>query len=148
MTATYGDTDKSISAIVTKPATDGGAISYGVKEGSGDYIDVASDGKLTIKAVPADGKAYVIVTASATHDYAETTKEVTVTIRKAEATVTAKDQSIMIGWHGARTVCAGSGYALLRHRTCRYGCIDYCSDAGLSEGRQHSHSGQYCGGHL
>ena len=98
VTATYGDTDKSVSASVTEPNTGGGAITYAVKDGSGDYIDVAADGKLTIKKVPpTDGKAYVIVKAAATDDYAETTKEVTVTISKAEATVTAKDQSIMVG---------------------------------------------------
>lgn len=98
VTATYGDTDKSVSASVTTPSTGGGAISYTVKDGSGDYIDVASDGKLTIKKVPpTDGKAYVIVTAAETDDYEETTKEVTVTISKAEATVAAKDQSIMVG---------------------------------------------------
>lgn len=96
VTATYGDTDKSVSASVTTPSTGGGAISYAVKDGSGEYIDVASDGKLTIKKVPSDGKAYVIVTAAGTDDYAETTKEVTVTISKAEATVTAKDQSIYV----------------------------------------------------
>ena len=98
VTATYGDTDKSITASVTNPATGGGTISYAVKDGSGDYINVASDGKLTIKKVPpTDGKAYVIVKAAATDDYAETTKEVAVTISKAEATVTAKNQSIMVG---------------------------------------------------
>ena len=97
VTTTYGDTDKSVSASVTTPTTDGGAISYTVKDGSGDYIDVASDGKLTIKKVPASGKAYVIVKAAETDDYAETTKEVTVTISKAEATVAAKDQGIMVG---------------------------------------------------
>lgn len=97
VTATYGDTDKSVSASVTTPASGGGTITYAVKDGSVDYIDVASDGKLTIKKVPASGKAYVIVKAAATDDYAETTKEVTVTISKAEATVTAKDQSIMVG---------------------------------------------------
>ena len=97
VTATYGDTDKSVTASVTTPATGGGAISYTVKDGSGDYIDVASDGKLTIKKVPASGKAYVIVKAAETDDYAETTKEVTVTISKAEATVAAKDQGIMVG---------------------------------------------------
>ena len=98
VTATYGDTDKAVSASVTEPTTGGGAITYAVKDGSGDYIDVAADGKLTIKKVPpTDGKAYVIVTAAATDDYAETTREVTVTISKAEATVTAKNQSIMVG---------------------------------------------------
>ena len=97
VTATYGDTDKSISASVTEPTTGGGAITYAVKDGSGDYIDVAADGKLTIKAVPpTDGKAYVIVTAAETDDYAKATKEVVVTISKATVTVTAKDQSIYV----------------------------------------------------
>jgi len=84
VTATYGDTNKNVSATVTDPATGGGAISYAVKAGSEDYIDVnASTGALTIKKVPADGKAYVIVTAAETATYAEATKEVTVTISKA-----------------------------------------------------------------
>ena len=92
VTATYGDTDKSVTASVTTPSTGGGAISYSVKEGSGDYISVASDGKLTIKAVPpTDGKAYVIVTAAATDDYAETTTEVTVNISTKAMTVSASD---------------------------------------------------------
>lgn len=92
VTATYGDTDKSVSASVTTPSTGGGTISYAVKEGSGDYISVASDGKLTINKVPpTDGKAYVIVTAAATDDYAETTKEVTVNISTKAMTVSASD---------------------------------------------------------
>ena len=98
VTATYGDTDKSVSASVTDPATSGGAITYAVKDGSGDYIDVDAEGKLTIKAVPpTDGKAYVIVTAAETDDYAATTKEVTVTISPAEVTVAAENQSIYVG---------------------------------------------------
>ena len=95
--ATYGDTDKNVSASVTDPATGGGAISYAVKDGSADYIDVdASTGALTIKKVPADGKAYVIVTAAETSTYAQATKEVTVTINKANAvaaTVTANNRT-------------------------------------------------------
>ena len=98
VTAAYGDTDKSVSASVTDPATGGGEISYAVKEGSEDYIVVdASSGALTIKKVPDDGKAYVIVTAAETDDYEETNKEVAVTINKAEVTVTAINQSIMAG---------------------------------------------------
>ena len=97
VTATYGDTDKSVSATVTDPATGGGDISYAVKEGSGDYIDVdATTGALTIKKVPADGKAYVTVTAAETATYAQTTKDVTVTISKANAvpaTVTANNRT-------------------------------------------------------
>ena len=100
VTAIYGDTDKSVSAT-----TDGnGEISYAVKAGSEDYISVASDGKLTIKKVPADGKAYVTVTASETNTggtdgngYAAATKDVTVNISKATVTITAKDQSIYVG---------------------------------------------------
>ncbi len=87
VTATLGDTDKKVTASVTTPEAGGGAISYAVKDGSGDYIDVdASSGALTIKAVPADGKAFVTVKAAETDDYAETTKEVTVTISQPSVT--------------------------------------------------------------
>ena len=77
VTATYGDTGKSVSAT-----TDGdGAISYAVKPGSEGYISVnPTTGALTIKKV---GTAAVIVTAAETDDYAAATTEVTVTIRKA-----------------------------------------------------------------
>ncbi len=90
VTATYGDTDKSVSAT-----TDGdGEISYAVKEGSEDYIDVdTSTGALTIKKA---GTAVVIVTAAETDTYAQATKEVTVTINKANAvaaTVTANNRA-------------------------------------------------------
>ena len=99
VTATYGDTDKSVSAAVTDPATDGRAISYAVKEGSGDYIEVnEASGALTIKKVPpTDGKAYVTVTAAETDTCTEATKDVTVTISKAQVTVTAKAQTIKEG---------------------------------------------------
>ena len=100
VTVTYGDTDKSVSA-----STNGnGEISYAVKSGSEDYIDVASDGKLTINKVPAEGKAYVTVTAAETttggtggNGYAAATKDVTVNISKAKVTITAKDQRIYVG---------------------------------------------------
>ena len=98
VTATYGDTDKSISASVTTPATGGGAISYAVKDGSEAYIDVdAATGALTIKKA---GTAVVTVTASETNTggtdnkgYAKATKEVTVTIAP-----TAPDASIGYGF--------------------------------------------------
>lgn len=97
VTATYGDTDKSVTASVTDPVQGGGAISYAVKDGSADYIEVnASTGALTIKKVPADGKAYVVVTAAETTAYAQATKDVTVTINKANAvaaTVTANSRT-------------------------------------------------------
>ncbi len=83
VTATYGDTDKSVNATVTTPETDGGAIGYAVKPGSEEYIDVdASTGALTIKKT---GTAIVVVTAEETATYAQATKEVTVTINKAES---------------------------------------------------------------
>ena len=97
VTATYGDTGKSVSATVTNPATGGGQISYAVKTGSEDYINVdAETGALTIKKVPADGKAYVIVTATETAAYAQAIRDVTVTINKASAaaaTVTANNRT-------------------------------------------------------
>ena len=94
VTAAYGDTDKKVSVSAT---TDGdGAISYAVKEGSEDYIGVdAKTGALTIKKVPADGIAYVIVTAAETDNCQETIEEVTVTITKGTAvpaTVTANNR--------------------------------------------------------
>ncbi len=68
---TYGDTDKKINATAF------GEITYAVKAGSEDIIDVAADGKLTAKNV---GEAYVIVTAAGDNTYASATKEVKVTV--------------------------------------------------------------------
>ncbi len=98
VTVTYGETGKSISAKVTDPAEGFGTISYAVKDGSADYIDVnGSTGVLVIKKVPPDGNnAYVTVTAAETAAYAQATKDVAVTIYKADsaaATVTANNRS-------------------------------------------------------
>ena len=88
VTATYGDTGKAVSAKVTNPATGGGAISYAVKPGSEDYIDVdATSGALTIKKVPADRKAYVTVTAAVCKGYSKTVKDVEVTINPMSLTI-------------------------------------------------------------
>ncbi len=119
VTVTYGDTDKSVSASVTDPATGGGAISYAVKEGSGEYIDVdATTGALTIKKV---GTAIVVVTAAETGTYAQATKEVTVTINKANAvaaTVTANNHTYdgtdkpLVNVDNSTLVCGEMQYAL------------------------------------
>ncbi len=87
MTLTYGDTGKSVSASVTDPATGGGAIRYAVKTGSEDTIGVnAETGALTvIKA----GTATVIVTAAETMTHAQATRELTVTVNKANPSETA-----------------------------------------------------------
>ena len=93
---TYGDIYIGVNAAIRK--TFGGMfavpqISYAVKAGSEDYIDVdAYTGTLKIKKVPADGKAYVIVTVPGDEYYEEATKEVTITINKAPLTITARDQ--------------------------------------------------------
>ena len=80
--ATYGDTDKSVSAS----ATGGGAIGYAVKKGSGTYIDVdETTGALTIRKA---GTAFVTVTAAETETYAKATKDVKVTIEKAQNPMT------------------------------------------------------------
>ena len=69
------------------PTEGSGAISYTVKTGSEDFIAVDSTtGALTIKKVPSDGRAYVIVTAAGTDTCVEATKDVTVTINKANST--------------------------------------------------------------
>ena len=76
VTATLGDTDKSVSAA----ANSDGAISYAVKEGSEEYIDVnAETGALTLKKA---GKATVVVSVAETENYKAATKEVTVTINE------------------------------------------------------------------
>ena len=81
VTVTYGDTGKKVSAVVTEPATGGGKITYAVKDGSQEYIGIMIDtGELSIINVPEDNKAYVIVTAAETPDYALATKEVIITI--------------------------------------------------------------------
>ena len=92
VTATYGDKNKSVSASVTTPATDGGALSYAVK--SGDAVTVDASGNLTINKA---GSAVITVTAAETADYALATKDVTVTVNPKTLTIKAKDQSIKVG---------------------------------------------------
>ncbi|MBQ6341831.1 MAG: Ig-like domain-containing protein [Anaerolineaceae bacterium] len=82
ITATYGDTGVSVSASVTIGE---GTISYAVKSGDEEYIDVnPSTGALTIKKA---GTATVVVKASETETFAQATKDVTVTINKKDVTV-------------------------------------------------------------
>ena len=69
---TYGDTDKKINA-----AAQGGAITYAVKAGSENIIDVAADGKLTAKSI---GEAYVTVSAAGDAIYAPASKDVKVSV--------------------------------------------------------------------
>ena len=77
--ATYGQTEP---ASVSATADGDGMISYAVKTGR-DCIGVdSSTGALTIKKA---GTATVAVTATATETYAQTTKDVDVTILKADA---------------------------------------------------------------
>ncbi len=105
----YDETGKSVSASTNG----GGAIRYAVKSGSEKYIAVdPSSGALTVIAVPLDGdKAYVIVTAAAVPgSYAETTKEVTVTIKRANTTVTTTPEANELTYNGSaqELVTAGS----------------------------------------
>lgn len=88
VTATYGDTDKKISATTNGD----GALSYAIK--SGDAVTVnATTGALTIAKA---GCAVVTVTAAETAAYAQATKDVNVTINKANAvpaTITANSRN-------------------------------------------------------
>ena len=112
VTVTFGDTDKNVSASVTKPETDGGVISFAVKEGSTDYIDInASTGVLTIKKVPTDGKAYVTVTASETSSFTQTTKDVTITINKADSAVKTAPTTLPLKHTGSAQALATAGKA-------------------------------------
>ncbi|SFQ52419.1 CopC domain-containing protein, partial [Lachnospiraceae bacterium XBB1006] len=103
VTATYGEIGKKVEAT-----TDGnGAISYAVKEGSADYIDVdATTGALTIKKV---GTATVIVTAAETATYAQANKEVTVTINKANSTVTKAPTAKTLTYNGQAQALVTAG---------------------------------------
>ena len=113
VTAVYGDRDKAVSAT-----TDGGgAISYAVKEGSGEYIDVdAATGALTVRKVPADGRAYVTVTASETFEgdiqYAQATKDVIVTISKAASRVGTAPGANSLTYNGEAQELVTAGTAI------------------------------------
>ena len=91
VTVAYGETDKAITARLAKPESGGGSISYAVKSGSGSYINVDENGKLTIKEVPASGKAYVTVTAAETAEYTKATKDVCINVEKATQTPLSAD---------------------------------------------------------
>ncbi len=89
VTVTYGDTDKSVKASVT---TGDGALSYALKSGTAVAVDAAT-GALTINGA---GTAVVTVTAAETAAYAPESKDVNVTVNKADITVTAKDKTIYV----------------------------------------------------
>ena len=87
---TYGGTETIVINVTVDPKTDEDKISYEVKSGDEEIIEVdASTGALTIKKA---GTATVIVKVAGTSDYAEETKEVTVTIKLADAPVLKDDQ--------------------------------------------------------
>ena len=103
VTATYGDTNKSVSATVSD-ATSGqssgtGTLSYAVK--SGDAVTVNdSTGALTIVKA---GTATVTVTAAATNTggednsgYAEVSRDVNVTVKPKDITITAQNKNIFV----------------------------------------------------
>ncbi|QFJ53695.1 hypothetical protein [Pseudobutyrivibrio xylanivorans] len=74
--AIYGDTGKKIEATTT---TGGGTLSYAVTSGDAITVDEHTGELTTVNA----GSAVVTITASETDDYAEATKDVTVTVNKA-----------------------------------------------------------------
>ncbi|MBP1530446.1 MAG: hypothetical protein ILA55_08145, partial [Erysipelotrichaceae bacterium] len=116
MSITYGDADKKVNA-----SSDGnGAISYAVKEGDENYIDVdPSTGEITVKKVPESGKAIVVVTAAETEDYAKATKEVTVTVNKADSQYTAPAAETGLEYNGSSQNLVTEGMA-------RGGTMYYC----------------------
>ena len=100
---TYGESGKKL--IVSKEGS--GKIRYEVKPGFEEYIDVDGyTGELTIKKVPSI-KAYVIVTAEETNGegpdesgYALATKEVAITIEKANGTITEAPKKKSLSYTG------------------------------------------------
>ena len=81
----FGDTGLRIKAFVTEPNTGGGTLSYAVKSGDAVTVD-ATTGELTIVKA---GSTVITVTAEETGEYAQTTKDVNVTVNKAAPSVTA-----------------------------------------------------------
>ena len=113
VTATYGDTDKSVSASVTEPTTGGGAISYAVKSGDAVTVDENTGALTIVKA----GSAVITVTAAETATYAQATKDVNVTVNKAAPTLTAPT---------AKTLTyTGSAQALVNAGSTNDGTIKY-----------------------
>ena len=110
VTATYGETGKSVKAT-----TDGdGVISYAVKAGDEEYIEVdASTGALTLKKA---GTATVIVTASETGNYAEATRKVIVKVTdKAAQKITASNVTATYGDRGRRVSATTDGDGVISY---------------------------------
>ena len=82
VTVTYGETNKKVIATTTG----NGHISYAVKSESAEYIDIASDGTIKTKKV---GTAAVVITAAETSIFSQSTREVIVTVNKANAVAAA-----------------------------------------------------------
>ena len=88
VTATYGDTGKSVSGTTSGD----GAISYSVK--SGDAVTVnPTTGALTIVKA---GSAVITVTAAETATYAQATKDVNVTVNTKAMTVSAENVNVTV----------------------------------------------------
>ena len=88
VTATYGDTGKSVSGTTSGD----GAISYSVKSGDAVTVD-GSTGALTIVKA---GTAVVTVTAAETATYAQATKDVNVTVNTKAMTVSAENVNVTV----------------------------------------------------
>ncbi|MBR3224559.1 MAG: InlB B-repeat-containing protein [Atopobiaceae bacterium] len=89
LTVTYGDANRYVDATTNGD----GALSYRVS--SGDAVSVNSQtGELTIVK---SGNAYVSIVAQGTDDYTPATKEIVVRVRRAQLSVTAKDEQIYTG---------------------------------------------------
>ena len=74
ITATYGDTDKSVTATGTH-----GTVTYAVKSGA-DVVTVNENGALTTRKA---GSATVTISAAGNKDYKPAAKDVTVTVNRA-----------------------------------------------------------------
>ena len=97
---TYGSTDVVIEPRVVDPKEGAGEISFAVKEGYEEYIDVdPQTGALTIKKVPPDRLhgAYVVATMAETTTYKAATTEAFISIQKAPLTIKAKNEMTTAG---------------------------------------------------
>ncbi len=87
ITMAYGETGRNIGAVTNGE----GALSYEV---NGDAISVDESGDITTHKA---GTAYVTITAAEDSAHATATKEIMVTVNRAQLTIKAKDEQIYAG---------------------------------------------------
>ena len=108
ITVSFDDTGVKVSATTSGD----GKITYAVKDGYQEYIGIMTEtGELSIIKVPSDGKAYITVTASETENYLSASKDVTITINKADPQYKAPEAKTNLKYNGSAQDLVTAGTA-------------------------------------